>query len=358
MITSNQAALLVAFTIIGDQIFFMASNLARIAHQDAWIGSMLGSLTGLLMTALYLILASRHPQEDFVQYSRVVAGKWIGGLIGLLYAYFFLQLVTYVLREFGEFIAATIMPETPISALLLFLLLISAWSVRNGPDVIARSAEFLVFYFLLLMFPLLLTIPEMEPSALFPILERGIWPVIQASPGPASWFGESMLILILFPLIADKRKAPRSILLAVAWSGILVSGINFLLVASLGYEVLTEQQFPFVTAARLISIGGFWERLDVIIVALWTIGDFVKLSTLYYVGVAAFARWFGLSDYRPLVLPLGAIIMLFAISQFDSMNEIHFFGATVFPRFGLTMELGIPLTILAIDIIRRRKETP
>lgn len=358
MITSSQAALLVVFTIIGDQIFFVPAYLTKIANQDAWAGSALATFLGLLMMVMYLVLASRHPQHDFVQYSRLVAGRWVGGLLALLYSYFFLQTLTFVLREFGEFVAATIMPETPISVFLLVLLALSAWAVKNGPDVVARSSEFLVFYFLLLILPLVLTIPEMEPSRLFPILESGPSQVFLASLAPASWFGESALILFFFPLISDKQKAKRAMLLAVASAGILVTSINLLLVVSLGHELVTEQQYPFVTLARLISIGGFWERLDVIIVALWIIGDFVKLNALYYVGTASFARWLGISDYRPLVFPLGALIMLFAVSQFESMNEIHFFGAMLYPRFGLTMEVGIPAVLLAIDLIRRRRATP
>lgn len=41
---------------------------------------------------------------------------------------------------------------------------------------------------------------------------------------------------------------------------------------------------------------------------MWVAGIFVKVTVLYHAGVLGLAQWLGLSDYRPLILPMGALL--------------------------------------------------
>ena len=69
--------------------------------------------------------------------------------------------------------------------------------------------------------------------------------------------------------------------------------------------------------------------------AIWVVGAFVKISVFYYVAALGTAQWLNLSDYRPVVWPLGIIIVEFSFWSLPNtmvVEPVIFIGA--FPFFG------------------------
>ena len=59
--------------------------------------------------------------------------------------------------------------------------------------------------------------------------------------------------------------------------------------------------------------------------AIWVVGAFVKISVFYYVVALGTAQWLNFSDYRPVVWPLGIIIVEFSFWSLPSTVELSSF---------------------------------
>ncbi|MED4990840.1 GerAB/ArcD/ProY family transporter, partial [Parageobacillus toebii] len=98
----------------------------------------------------------------------------------------------------------------------------------------------------------------------------------------------------------------------------------------------------------------FLEHLEAIITALWVVGVFLKISVFYYASVLGTAQWLNLSDYRPIVFPMGFFILLFAVWSAPNLMELTRFLGSSFPFYILSVQAGIPLLLLFIAKWRKR----
>jgi len=93
----------------------------------------------------------------------------------------------------------------------------------------------------------------------------------------------------------------------------------------------------------------------VLVMVTWVAGVFIKTSVFYYCAAMGMAQVFGLSAYRPVVLPLGVIMATFSIMLFQDVTELSGFLAEVWPRYGISLYfLGLPLILLIVSLIREK----
>ena len=107
---------------------------------------------------------------------------------------------------------------------------------------------------------------------------------------------------------------------------------------------------------RYISLADFLEHLESLVMAIWVAGAFLKISVMYYALVTGTAQWLKLSDFRPLVLPHGFLLVLFAIWSAPNLSELGHFLTATGPFYLTTMQTLVPLLLLLVALIRKRKD--
>ncbi|WP_307412318.1 GerAB/ArcD/ProY family transporter [Neobacillus ginsengisoli] len=101
------------------------------------------------------------------------------------------------------------------------------------------------------------------------------------------------------------------------------------------------------------SIADFFEHIELVIVAIWVSGPFIKISVYYYALVLGTTQWLNLSNCRPVVFPLGFLLILFSFWSIPSLLElIHFLR--IVPFYNMTIEMIIPIFLLLIAVLRKR----
>jgi len=126
-----------------------------------------------------------------------------------------------VLREFSEFLVAAVMPETPSLVFALSIMVVAVYAARNGLEVIARCADYLLpFMVAFALTIVLLALPEIRLEHLFPLGERG-WVPVLASALVAFLFVGEVVILAAFGGLVNPPPGLRASLI----SGLL--GIGF-----------------------------------------------------------------------------------------------------------------------------------
>ena len=150
-VTNRQGILLLCFTlVVSTAVLFLPAITATTAGRDGWISVLtVATAYGLLVAWVIIKLGSKFPDRTLVEYAPVIFGPYLGKLIGVAYVFWFTHINSVIVREFGDFLLASFMPETPLIAFIIMLLILGAWATKSGLEVICRSNEFIFPLFML-----------------------------------------------------------------------------------------------------------------------------------------------------------------------------------------------------------------
>lgn len=354
-IDTKQAVMLMMSAVLPTAILTVPAITVNSARQDAWLSIIIAGMVGLLIVRVVASLALRFPGKTLFEYAEEILGKVLGKIIGFLYIWWFLHMNALVIREFGVFLVTAMMPDTPVIVFIIVVVAIAAYAVHSGLEVLSRFNQLFIPITVFLAVAFILSMKDMKIVRLLPLFDTGLVPILKGAATPASWFGEIVTLSMIIPYLNKPKEATRIGTLSILLISIflLVSVLEALLI--FGPNVTSAMIFPTYNAVRTVSIANFLERLESIIIVAWVIGGIVKVSIFYYAAALGSAQWLGLNDYKPLVLPLGVILVALSMLIHEGIVDLLDFLGHVWPPYALSIfELGIPLVLLIIGMVRRK----
>lgn len=350
----NQLFFLIVGFIYGTVVII---NPGRAAGNDAWLAFAVSMLVGLGFASIYVILAQRFPSKNLIEINDLVFGPYLGKLISLVYLWYFFHLGAVVLRNFGDFLAGIIFPETPISVFLITMILICASAVRNGIEVLARTSIILtIITTIILSLTSLLSIPRMDFNNLLPVLqttrlEDFISTVHTSTTFP---FGETVVFLLIFSAVNNPKKLKLATLAAFLFAGtfLIFQAIRNITILGALIDIYT---YPSFTAVRAVDIFRVITRIEILVVINFLTMGFIKTSILYYAVSLGTAQLLKLKSYLPVVLPIGVLMICLSLLQFESAFENSYFTYTIYPFYALPFQFFLPLLTLILAFIRGKK---
>ncbi|MFF2288681.1 GerAB/ArcD/ProY family transporter [Peribacillus butanolivorans] len=355
-ISSFQMAILMYPTIVATAILGVPSITAKYAQNDLWLSPIFASLIGYVTVYIADKLHKFYPDQTVIQFSEQIIGRLGGKILGFMFMFFYIQITGVMIKQYAEFVVDSFLINTPIIVIVASMVALCAFVTRGGLEGLGRAAQ---LFFPVFIFPLLIAIifvfPDFEFKNIFPILGNGIMPPLKGSIVPGGWFTEFFLITFLLPFLADKKKGMKYGMLTVFAVMITLVMVNLVVLFVLGATTSTKV-YPLMSVARYISFGEFFEHMESIVMAIWVVGAFIKISVCYYATALGTAQWLNLSDYRLVVWPLGILLVAFSFWSLPNTIELSRYNVGVFPPFGLMMQTIIPLILLVIAVVRKRKK--
>ncbi|MCM3269939.1 GerAB/ArcD/ProY family transporter [Paenibacillus elgii] len=359
-ITQLQIYMLFSLYLFTTILGFRIGSIVKIASYSTWLCILIGGFLGWALAYASYRLAIKRPAEHFVLYGRHIVGKWLHYPIVLAMALFFVFTAAVLLRELQDFLIQIYLLTTPswaVSALFAFCI---ACAVRSGIGVIFRSAQGVFFMSIagILIVPLFVH-NEIDPDMTVALWNHfnvpGLW---DGSLFVASLYGETAFILFLFPYFARQRKTMRSLAAAVVTSVIIILSNFIPALLIFGPDLMGNLTYPELELIRYIRLGAFLENLDPLIIVLWLVSLFVKISLLLFLAVNTLAQTFSLTDHKPFTLSVTALMVGFSLYMAETTIDIAQLGKKGMIAFLLIVEM-IPLLYLAVDLIRSpRRQNP
>lgn len=355
-ISVRQFTVLVIIYTIGTTILLIPSGLAADAKQDAWIAALLGVILNLLVVCLYNRVSDCFPDMTLVQYNEKVFGKWLGKLLSLFFILFSFVGAATVLFDLGNFINTQVMPDTPIQAINIIFALVVVMGVRLGLETLIRAAEiFFPWIIMLFIILVLCLLPEVRIEKLQPMFATGVKPLIK---GALSVVGTAALpfivLFMVFPVHVNQfRKAKKAFLIAALIGGLFFVIITFLCISVLGVQMTERHMYPSYALAKQISIGNFLERVEILIAGIWFLTVYYKTTIYFYGFVIGLSQFLNVVDYRPLVLPLGMILVVYSLVVYPNVAYLSEFDTKIWVPYALTMGLLYPVLLLGVAAIRK-----
>lgn len=325
------------------------------ARQDAWLSIILATLVGLLIAWLVVSLSLRFPGKNLFEFTEEILGNVTGKIVGLLYIWlYFLYIGSTVVREFGVFLVTAMMPDTPIIVFCITMIAVAAYAVRNGLEVLCRFIQLFIPATALMAIVFILSVKDMNLTRLLPFFDTGLVPIVKGSVTPAMWLGEIVTLAMIIPYLNKPREAYRVAALSILLIGFFLTASILESLLIFGPNMTGHWIFPTFNAIRVVSIANFLERLESVVLMAWILGGIAKVGVFYYAAVLGSAQWLGLKDYRPLVLPVGVILVAFSILLHGEniVEMLHYISLVEVPFFLIVFEVGIPLLLLIVALVR------
>ncbi|WP_019121282.1 GerAB/ArcD/ProY family transporter [Brevibacillus massiliensis] len=356
-IAARQFAIMTILYIIGSAILVIPSLLAAKAKQDAWIAAIAAVGIGMAFIPLYIALGKRFPDKNLAQYCEIILGKWLGKIAFLCFLIGFPFLIAALtLRNIGDFLTIGILTRTPIQVIMIIVLAAVAWGVKLGLEPIARAAEIFFPFVILLLFLLLLFVsPYLQLKNLEPFLENGIAPVLKGAFTLVSYpLLEPVVLLMIFPHVPKPKEAGQALWRGVLIGGMILFAVTLFSVSVLGVDIVKGHSFPSFELAKKINIGDFLQRIEALMMFIWIITIFFRLTILVYVISAGLAQTFNLKDYRMLSLPLCVILTVMALVIVPNSSYLLAFNQKIWPLYVYNFGLFFPLLLWIAGIVRRK----
>jgi len=353
-ISARQFFILTFGLTVGTSILITPIGYAHTAREDAWIASLFSLLVNLVMVVIYIALARLYPGKSLFDIFESTAGKVLGKLITLIYLFYFLLLTGTLLGNLGFFMSSEMMPETPIESIQYIFMAAAIICARKGIIILARFGE-LVFPWIIFLFTILVLtlLPKIDWNYIKPMLEVGWSPIMKAG-FQSSMFQELIALLVFFPMLHQKKQGERAFMWGVVSGSMILFIIVMLSILVLGIEQTENSTFPAYALAKTINIGNFLQRVEGILITIWIMTFFIKISVIFISILRGMGSMFGTSNQRYLIYPVAAIIVVVAWNTYINTVYVNDIIERVWGKYSFCHLLIIPLLLLAIGLIRTK----
>lgn len=352
-ISAFQLGLLNITMIIATADVFLPAFVAREARQDSWIAVIIGTIASLIVANVIITLGLRHPEKTLSQYCCDILWKPLGIIVALLYLLMYLIIAYGSARELAEIFITSFNPNAPTSFYSIVIILVSAYAVKKGFEVIARINDILLpIGLFVLFFIAVVNIPKMDMKNYLPVMYNGIYPSIRGAILISSFILETVILLQFIPFVRDKNNIRKYIN-----TSIIIVGLGLLLgvltIAVLGVAVTEKMLFPALQFVRVASIGRHITNLDISIMVVWFSGIYIKIATTYYAVVLAIAQLFNFKTYKNMIIPVGLLIIAFSIYNAKNTAEVVHFIHHIFPMLMISMGVIVPTLLLIASFVKK-----
>jgi spore germination protein KB len=322
-ITDKQAISIIVLSILGSSIVL---GTARPAKGDAWISIILAVIISLIIGLFYARLLSNFHGKNLFEICELVFGKIFGKIFIIAFTWYALFINAFIIRDIGEFISITgILNIREISQVFTMTLtmLLCIYMAKKSISVFGR---FCVFFLPLVVFLLLmgyvLSINNLTPEHILPVMYDGPKPVIDGTLSSISFpFTESFVFVMIFNSLQSKTSASKVFTKGVLFAGLMLFLMTIFDIMILGPNTLSASYFPTYTSLRRISIGTFLERIEIIIILGFVFGVFAK-STCYLIAASkGIACLFNLKDYTFIPTQIGFLVISLAYLFYENTKE-------------------------------------
>ncbi len=326
------------------------------AENDAWLAGIAGILMSVPILLVYSRILSLYHGKCLFEILDITMGRILGKAASVLYIWYAFHLGALVVRNFGEFLGTVAMPETPMMVSMLILSICCIINVRNGIEVMARTAAYLLPIFMTIIVAVqLLAIPKLEVSNIKPILGKGLTPVLRGGFFTFSFpFAETVLMMGALYTLKNKKSHRK-----VYFYGILIAGATIILLTIRNIMILgfmrSRLYFSSHTAVAMIGIGEFLQRIEVTVSFTFAVGVFIKASVCLLVACRGISRVIGLRDYRSIAIQTGLLMTFLAYIVYKNTMEMFDWATKVYPYYALPFQVILPLIIWLLAEIKAKK---
>ncbi|WP_350342693.1 endospore germination permease [Proteinivorax tanatarense] len=347
--------------VLASAVLFLPFLMAKIALQDAWISVILGTAAAIPFVMISIALLLRFPEKSIIEILDELLGSILGRVVGVIYAITFLLSSALIISQVEEFITISLMPETPAIAIRVLFMLVIYMGIYEGALPIVRTNVYVMpVGFIVISLVILLSIPNMSGENLTPVLAGGIFPVIEGAFLGFAWLCQIPLVILVFFKYLNKDKLKPILKLKGALTVVAV-GFALLLGALATMAIFGPQQtstmyYPSFNMARIISIGGFLEHIEVIFVGVWIAAAYIASTLFGFMAIITITQIIERKNYKTILVPTTAALFVLPSFIIRDISHLIFVLDSYFPIAMISLGAIVPLILWLISLAKAKGE--
>lgn len=355
-ITDSQLFALLITTIVGAGITTLPRTTAQHAGRDGWLSIIIGGFAVWLISGLIYLLCRRFPNKTLPEFSMLILGKPLGILVTSLYIIYTFFLGGNALRIFVELGKTWNMLWTPYWAFYLAMMVVVVYTTRMGASTLARLSELIVLITIPAVLLFFLPLPEFQILNITPVGGEGLMAILRGVPEAGFAYLGFEVLVMFFPLVINRERVFRVYTLALSVVTVFYASNAVIIYGVLGVEQTTLQIWPLINYLR-IGTTPVVERVDNILLFIWTAQVFGVTAIQYFAGSFAFATMVGKTHHdlwALLFAPALYMIARYPGRLLDVINVSDIVGI-----WGTVFLFSMIILLLAVAMIRgldERKE--
>ncbi len=341
----------------GNSILLTMTHTINPARQDAWISDIIAGIIGLGIVYVATKLSLLYPNQTLIEYSQTILGRWFGKIIVISYFVQWYSVIGVILRGFADFSITILFHETPRWVLISAMLFLVIYSIYlGGIESIGRCSEFLGPMIPIgIAITLVLNIPNVSLLRILPIYsDTGLLSILIGSLTTASFFGESVMMTMLLTFMRKPDQGPSRAMWGLGISAFIVTISTFSVLLTFGPGLSSKMLNPFFVLAGYISVMGFIQNMDVVVVLVYIFSIFIKLSVYFFISCYGTAQWLNIKNWRKTIWFIAPIVFIQSMLYTPGVAHVNYLWNFYIPfAFPINM-IGIPLLLWMVKIIRKK----
>ncbi|MDA7027852.1 spore germination protein [Bacillus sp. CLL-7-23] len=330
------------------------TSVAEVGTPDVWLTLVFGGIIALTAGFFMIKLNKQYPEKTFYEYTQDITGKWIGYLIGFVFASYLLAHAGFQIRSMLEITLFFLLEGTPRWAPAMIFIWVGLYLALGGINSIARLVQ-IVFPITVILFLLviLMSFGIFELDNLRPVLGQGILPVLKGVKVTALSFSGLEIVLVLMPFMAQRDKSMQVILIGTVVPLLFYMITVVMVIGALSIDGVVARTWPTIDLMRSFEVEGLiFERFESMLLVIWIMQLFNTFVISFY-GAALGISQLLQKNLAPVLFGLLPIIYLIAMMP-KNINSMFAFGDMI-GNSGVWIGGVLPLILLLISKMRRRK---
>lgn len=200
-----------------------------------------------------------HDKETIVGVCDKLFPRYISKAIGIYYILMFLTVNSLLMKDFAEQIKLMMLFRTPISTIILSILLTAAYATKKGIQTIAHITNIalltaLIPYLLIIIFSTYYA----DYTNIFPIYPADTEGILKSVPAAMLSFLGFSVLLFSNCKVSVKDKNYRLNKRFIIISSLLYIGCYLLILVKFGAKEAANLVWPFVSIMKFVNIPGFF----------------------------------------------------------------------------------------------------
>jgi spore germination protein (amino acid permease) len=319
-----------------------------------WLSVIISCAVFCGFIALLSLYFKKRENTDLFSLFRSAFGRFIAGVLVLLYAIWVFGLAGYYLRAFSEKFTGWIMPGVP-GGFFIITLLALVFIILSGRFHSFALLSDVFFYIALLALAVIfmLQIPRIHPENLLPVTHYDAGGIVRGVLPSLGIFAYITPVLFLAGEINHKQCFRRYGLYSALT--LLAAGLVIFVttVGVFGKDLVAEMEQPFLMSVKTVGVGGALERLESVFLLLWVVTDLAIIVMFLHVLLKLISVLTGecmgepCKVYKSPIL-LGVYVLSLFMTQVFDMLKIP--GL----RLNLIMGFGVPVAAVVLCGVKRK----
>jgi len=283
-ITPYQNVSILVLVSFAFQTMLMPLILSEVEGPVGWISIIIGAVILILTIKPINKIMDRYKEDTIVGISGRLLPKFISKTIGTYYIILFIIANSLLMKDFAEQIKLLMLFKTPISAIIITILLTASYAAKKGIQTISQIAHVTV---LVALIPYLAVIVfsayYSDYTNIFPMYPVDVVGVTKSVPNTLFGFFGYAVLMFSNSHVSKTEKNMKLNKIFIIISMVIYIGCYILIIIKFGMEEAVNLVWPFLSVMKFVNIPGFFfETTEIVGMSFQIIVTFTCVCILMY----------------------------------------------------------------------------